>query len=143
MHKASFMLSHIYFGFNKENLFFRIDLNDDVECDEVSDLDISVVLKSPHEMNINVEKLGCCSGASVVMMACEEKSCMNIKAAFCDILEIEVPAAVHQAGKGTEIEYYISVKRGKGEIERWPSIGYFTITVPGEDFESKIWNAYA
>ena len=142
MHKASFMLSHIYYGFNRENIFFRIDLNDDVECDEISDLCISLIMKDAHSIEINVEGLGCCNGATVRTLS-EEKRGINIKAAFCDVLEIEVPNHVHKAKAGEEIEYYVSVKRGNGEIERWPSIGYFTITFPGEDFESMVWNAYA
>ncbi len=146
MHKASHVLSHLYFGFNKENIFFRADLTTDVEPDEVAKITVKLVLHSPVSLSVTMEEVGSCAKGSLEIEG--KGSPQTVRAKFEDILEMELPLTYldfkDQALKEKrEIECYVSVHRDGGEIERWPSAGYFVVKVPGDDFHSKTWNVYA
>lgn len=139
MHKASFLMSMLYYGFNEErDLYLRIDLGADVQNSELAGLIVSIELRSPDKkIIIETESLEDCRKAQIL------NENIKVNAAFKDILELEILSENHKATAGQEIECALSVHRDGGEIERWPSIGYLTIKVPGDDFESKTWNAYA
>jgi len=139
MHKASFLMSRLYYGFNEQkDLYMRIDLGPDVQNGEVAGLIVSIELQCPDKrIIIETESLEDCNKAQIL------NENITVKAAFKDILELEILRENHKAKAGQEIECALSVHRDGGEIERWPSIGYLTIKVPGDDFDSKTWNAYA
>ena len=142
MHKVSYVLQHLFYGFNKENLYIRMDLSPDVEDAELAGLEVAFIVHHPKEVTVRVDNLGDCSGAVLVTEG-KKISPEKLKAAFRDILEVEIPHSLHGAKRGEEIDCCVTVSRDGGEIERWPSVGFFSIQLPGDDFESETWNAYA
>ena len=142
MHKAEFILSRLYYGFNeKDDLYFRLDLNCCVSEEEAGGLSVSFIAARGEMKSVAVRSLHGAKEAEITFN--EKKDKVFSKAAFRDILELELPSDIHGLQKGEEFEFYISVGREGGEIERWPSIGYLTIKLSGDDFESRTWNAYA
>lgn len=141
MHKVSHILSRIHCGFNMNSLFLRMDLDPDVECEEIPELTFSAIIRSPEELRIDFNPASDLKPVMAKKGDTELEEAIN--AAFEDIVEFEIPFKLLEADCGDEIEYYVSVSRNGGEVERWPSVGYLTVKVPGEDFESEVWNAYA
>jgi len=138
MHKASFLLSRLYYGFNgARDLFLRLDLGVDVECSEVHGLIFNISINGPRNFEIETKPIN----SSTIAGVCGTKEIVDFS--FTDIFEFGIDHKILSVKGGDEIECSISVSRDGGEIERWPSIGYITIKVPGDDFESQTWNAYA
>ncbi|MDH3975488.1 MAG: glycoside hydrolase family 57 protein [Deltaproteobacteria bacterium] len=138
MHKASFLLARLFYGFNEErDLFLRLDLGNDVECDEMHGLVFTISVRGPRNFHIETSPVNNASKARVI------DSGEKVEFAFRDIFEFSIDNKILSVSGGDKIECSISVSRDGGEIERWPSMGYITIKVPGDDFESKTWNAYA
>jgi hypothetical protein len=64
-----------------------------------------------------------------------------------DILEIEIPFADIKARENDEIHFFIDIIKNHEDaastsgnaIERCPSRGYITLTVPSPDYEKLMW----
>jgi alpha-amylase/alpha-mannosidase (GH57 family) len=61
------------------------------------------------------------------------------RAAFLQVLEIEIPFAALGLRDGDEIALAVEVTRGAVELERLPRSGYLSVVVPGPDFERVHW----
>jgi len=140
MHKATDILSYIYYRFDEKSLYIRLDKSADVEEGELKDLFFSILLSKADSLSVEIVV----SGDGSCETVCPDVSgSEQIKATFSDIVEAEVPLSLIDFKSGEEIDLSVAVKSGGGELERWPAAGYFTIKFPDKDFESKVWNAYA
>lgn len=137
MHKAEDILSFIYYGFDKNNLYIRLDLTHGIEPEEIMSLKFSIHFTEPRSFKIDAKV------SEMQTKEYQEIDGYRIKTAFKDILEAEIPFDLLGADTDAEIKYAVSVLSDGGEIERWPATGYLSIKMPGPDFESTIWNAYA
>jgi len=61
------------------------------------------------------------------------------RAAFLQVMEIEVPFGPHGLQPGDELAMSVEVGRGPVELERLPRSGYLSLAVPGPDFERVHW----
>lgn len=139
MHRAESILSFIYYGFNKDNLFLRIDpvipfvkLPDAtllyIETARPSSIRIMISLKPYLKAELFEKSNG----------KWEKKKDIREIAAN-DILEIAIPFHELRASEKDEIQLSISVLKDSEEIERYPFRGYICITVPTADFEAMMW----
>lgn len=139
MHKAESILSGFYYGFNKSNLFLRIDPSTPfaqfIEAFEIviyfvrpSDMKIIVTLQQPLKAGLFRKK---------------NNTWENIKdlpdIAINDIFEISIPFNDLQAKENDEMALFMKILKNGEEIERCPWRGYITYTVPTPDFESLLW----
>jgi len=142
MHKADYILSHIYCGTNKNSMFVRMDFGADLECEEIEGMSFSLFVKTPLEISFRINTKDNCK-AVIISQADKITSESEADVSINDIIEIKIPLDLLQAKSGELMEFYVSVWRNGGELERWPSKGYFSFRMPPEDFESRDWNAYA
>jgi alpha-amylase/alpha-mannosidase (GH57 family) len=61
------------------------------------------------------------------------------RAAFAQVLELQVPFAAAGLKKGDRVALAIHVLRGEVEVERLPRYGFLSFAVPDEDFERIHW----
>ena len=146
MHKADYILSHIYCGANRNFIFMRIDFNPKLECDGLEGMDFMVFAKKSGEANfesvfiINTKE----NYQKDLIIKNKNNYCKyGMEAKLNDIIEIKIPIEILDIENGNPVDFYVSVSRNGGELERWPSKGCFTFLMPPDDLESKIWNAYA
>ncbi len=139
MHKAESILSTLYFGFNKDNLFLRLDPA--MPFGELSeDTKFSVTFIKPSQFKVAItiqpavkaELLKKSDGDWVVI-----KEIADV--AVQDIFEIGVPFRDIDAKEKDEIDFFVSIIKNDEEIERHPWRGYISITVPTPDFEAMMW----
>ncbi len=139
MHRTESILSVIFYGFNKETLFLRIDpaipfseLYDDIrlciEIDKPALLKIIVSLKPQVKAEL-FERLN--------EKWVKSKDIQDI--AINDIMEMALPFHELKAVEKDEIQLSISILKNSEEIERCPFRGYISITVPTPDFEAMMW----
>lgn len=140
MHMAESLISRIYYGFNKEKLFLRVDPKKSFdEFPGGSTLSIEIIRPSPFRIDIPLSHggravlLGGNNGEKKVIKEIDEF-------AVADILECAVAFADIKALENDELDVSLSVRKGEEEIERCPLRGYIGLTVPTPDFEAMMWH---
>jgi len=139
MHKAESILSILYYGFNKDSLFLRLDPSIPFS-DFPEDTKIVINLIRQSQMKIEASLKPLPQAELFIKSDNEWKKIKDITdVAVQDIFEIGIPFIDLDAREKDEISLYISVvKNGEG-IERCPWRGFITVTVPTPDFEAMLW----
>lgn len=140
MHKSESLISTIFFGFNKDCLFLRVDPK--MPFDDFDDeTELSIITSRPSDMKITcpVKDKGI-KGALFRKINNNWELIKEIsEVAIQDIFEISIPFSDLSAKEKDEINLFISIRKGTEEIERCPWRGHITIDVPTEDFEAMMW----
>jgi alpha-amylase/alpha-mannosidase (GH57 family) len=139
MHKAETILSSLYYGFNKDNLFLRLDPT--IPFSELSEnTKFSIDIMKPSHIKIVVSIK---PSLSAELLKKSDGKWIKIKdvrdAAVRDIFEIGLPFSDLNAKEKDEINFFISIMKEGEEIERHPWRGYISLTVPTPDFEAMMW----
>ena len=139
MHKSESLLSTLYYGFNKDSLFIRLDgtvpfreFTDDVH------LTIDITKPSRSRVFISFRP-----ALHAELLRRSENKWLKIQdipdVAVDDIFEIKIPFSVLHAEEKAEIRFSVCVIKNEEEIERCPLRGHITLTVPTPDFEAMLW----
>jgi alpha-amylase/alpha-mannosidase (GH57 family) len=139
MHKSESILSTLFYGFSKDNLFVRLDPA--VPFSDLTDqTQFAIHIVKPFVKKILV------SIRPVLHAELFEKVDGNWNSvkevpdvAAQDIFEIGVPFSELGAREKDELNLYVSILKDGEEIERSPWRGYISITVPTPDFEAMMW----
>jgi alpha-amylase/alpha-mannosidase (GH57 family) len=154
MHRAESLVSTIHYGFNKDNLYIRIDpVTPFIDLEEQIFIHINIF--HPRVCRIVFDSQEIPPDAAIYEKSVEEwvmvKSIHNVAAK--DIFEIEIPFSDINAKENDEIHFSVDILRnGKlagvskehgvfaGEsMERCPYRGHITLTVPSPDYEKLMW----
>lgn len=140
MHKAESMLSRLYYGFNKDNLFLRIDPV--IPFGEFpDDTKISIHILKPSQFKIVIPIKPPSSRAEIFEKT--DEAWIRIKDttdfAIQDIFEIKIPFDEVKAKEKDEMNLFACVIKNSEEVERCPWRGFITLTVPTPDFEAMMW----
>jgi hypothetical protein len=139
MHKAESILSILYYGFNKDSLFLRLDPSIPFS-DFPEDTKIVINLIRQSQMKIEASLKPLPQAELFIKSDNEWKKIKDITdVAVQDIFEIGIPFIDLDAREKDEINLYISVVKNGEEIERCPWRGFITVTVPTPDFEAMLW----
>ena len=139
MHKADSLLSTLYYGFNKDNLFLRLDttmpfgdLPDDTK------FSVNMIRPAPFRVVVGIKP-----ALRAELLKKSDEDWVKIRdisdVAVQDIFEIGIPFSDLNAGEKEEINFFISIMNNDEEIERHPWRGYISVTVPTPDFEAMMW----
>jgi alpha-amylase/alpha-mannosidase (GH57 family) len=139
MHRAESILSHFYYGFNKDNLFLRLDPA--IPFSELPDnIEFSINLINPSQIKIPIWIKPSLKAELLKKRNGEWEKIKDIlDVAVEDIFEIKIPFSDLNARENDEINLSTSVIKDGEEIERCPWRGYITITVPTPEFEAMLW----
>lgn len=140
MHKSESFVSALYYGFNKDNLYIRVDPA--VPFPEIQEpiiLQINIVQPFTFRIIYDLHKNPL--NATVYERVFEEwilvKTIRNVAAK--EIFEIEIPFADIKAHENDEIHFSIDIMKNNEEIERCPWRGYIAVTVPTPYYETLMW----
>mgnify|MGYP003858537477 CR=1 FL=1 len=140
MHRATAFTSMIYYGFDLNNLYLRVDAEGPLI--EISkEMTFSFQFLKPRESRLDVvvtQEL-----RALFYRRAEEQWQFigNIEGvAIKDILEVAVPFAMLNAQEGDEIAFFLSILRDGDEIERCPLRGYISLEAPTSRFEAMMWH---
>jgi len=139
MHKAESILSNLYYGFNKDTFFLRLDPA--VAFDTLTDdTRFFIHLVRPSELKVDITIRPFVKAALLRKINGEWERIKDLPdVALQDIFELGLPFADLQARENDEINLFISVTKNGGEMERCPWRGYISLTVPTPDFEAMMW----
>jgi hypothetical protein len=140
MHKSESFVSAVYYGFNKDNLYLRID-----PATPFSDTRDPIVLQinivHPFAFRITCDLQENPISAIIHERIFEEwilvKNLENVAAK--EIFEIEIPFADIKAHENDEIHFSMDIMKNGEAVERCPWRGYITVTVPTPYYETLMW----
>jgi alpha-amylase/alpha-mannosidase (GH57 family) len=140
MHKSESFVSAVYYGFNKDNLYLRID-----PATPFSDTRDPIVLQinivHPFTFRITCDLQENPISAIIHERIFEEwilvKNLENVAAK--EIFEIEIPFADIKAHENDEIHFSMDIMKNGEAVERCPWRGYITVTVPTPYYETLMW----
>lgn len=138
MHSSESLLTRIYYGFNQDTLFIRIDpAIPFTEFPESSAIALEII--RPHTFQILIP-LGV--GRAIIYRR-EEEGLTIVREltdyAINDILEFSIPFNDLLVKEKEEVDFFVAVIRDGEEMERCPWRGYISVIVPTPDFEAMMW----
>ena len=139
MHMTEGLISRVYYGFNQQTLFIRVDPKSSFAAFPMDALlTIEIARPYPFRVDIPIREPGPThllrkSDAGWT----EIKELMNI--AIGDILECAIPFQDIKAKERDELNVFLSLRKDGENVERCPWRGYITLTVPTPDFEAMMW----
>ena len=140
MHRAESILSRLYYGFNKDNFYLRIDPL--IPFSEFpDDSKFSILILKPFPSKIVVPIRPPSSKADFFEKAGEDwkKTEEIIDIAVEEIFEIKIPFKLIKAHENDEINIFVCVIKNGEEVERCPWSGSISFMVPTPDFEAMMW----
>jgi alpha-amylase/alpha-mannosidase (GH57 family) len=139
MHKAESLLSNLYYGFNKDSLFLRLDPSIPLEKFP-DDIAFSIDFVKPHHIKVTVSLRPAISAALYEKTDSEWKKVKDIPdVAFIDIFEIGIPFIDLKAQEKDTVNFSICILKNGDELERCPWRGQIMLAVPTPDFEAMLW----
>jgi len=146
MHRAESMIKGIFYGFDYDHLYVRIDSSVDLKDESMSGLSVALHTIEPRrskiDMSINPD--GQVRHPTLYLRsAADEPMGLRADGVFCAdrVVEIKMPFSELAASPGDRILFFVSIIRQDGmEIEKFPKRSPITVLVPTLDFESTLWS---
>ncbi len=147
MHRAGFgLLSVMYYGFNRTNLFLRVDLHPSlIENSEPFSVEYIfppkkrkiVVDVDPFSKSVSgrIELIREAGGGLDEVV----EPVAGLRFGFGKVLEVGIPFSLLGCEGEEKIVFVVSIQARGGVGERWPMYGTFTADLPGPDFEERMW----
>ena len=143
MHRGASIISHIYYGFDLNNLFLRLDPSQSLQDDNVEDLVFYVNFLAPKGVDAEIRIMPKEHRVTAALFRGDngdrgEIAPINSIAAN-DVIELAIPFGDLGAKPNDELHFFVTVERRGSEVEKWPYRGFIQIRVPTEDFEATMW----
>jgi len=134
MYRHQQLLSQLFFGFDAEHLYMRIDFHS--ITDKVT---VQVDILTPEPLRLSIPL----SGSPLVLFMSGyntyEKRAERGSVAFDDILEFKVPFTMLGVAPRQRIRFFLSLIEKELEVERHPSNGLLSLIIPENDYEKVMW----
>lgn len=140
MHRSESLFSDLYYGFNQQSLFLRLDPYHIDLLKTFEDLKIQIQIIEPKRMKILYEKLNI-QKAEVFVQENENwiKKHTLKNVTFNEVFEIELPFNLLEVKSGEYINFFIDIFKNSYLIDRVPIIGFIKIRIPPPDFDRLMW----
>ena len=143
MHRGASIITHIYYGFDLKNMFFRLDSSGNLKDEKVADLAFFINFLNPKGVDVEISIRPQEHRVSAMLFRVEngerrQFAVINTVAAN-DIIELAVPFELLGVKANDEMQIFVTVERSGSEIEKWPYRGYILLKVPTDDFEAMMW----
>jgi hypothetical protein len=141
MYHSDGFVSGIYYGFDLERLYLRIDpiLGN---RSHLEGLQFGIHFLTAPEWQITFPvQFG--EGTEQAFSLCSHARPAREFTSICSdrIVELSIPFAELQLHPKEKVNFCIRVEKGDLEVERYPRSGFLAIVVPDRDFENNFWQA--
>jgi alpha-amylase/alpha-mannosidase (GH57 family) len=140
MHKSESLIDALYYGFNKDSLFIRLDLTSPfAETHERIIIRINII--HLFTFRITFDSLENADKAAMDEKVFDEWIFVtHVNSVAKDIFEIEIPFKDIKVTENDEVHFSIDIIKNGDEVERCPWRGYVSVTVPSPDYEMLMWH---
>ncbi len=143
MHRGASIITHLYYGFDLKNMFFRLDPSGSLKDEKVKDLTFFINFLNPKGIDVEIRIVPQERRVNADLYRSEngnrEPSAVINTVAVNDIIELAIPFNLLGAKANDEIQIFVTVERSGSEVEKWPYRGYIQFKVPTDDFEATMW----
>ncbi|MDP8262115.1 MAG: glycoside hydrolase family 57 protein [Candidatus Ancaeobacter aquaticus] len=146
MHKAESYIAALYYGFSKENLYFRLDPVRKDDLQDMHTMSVHVHFMKPSEYDIvfsygNKKE----QEKSFSLMRSEDGVTFDMvkkyeTIAAENIIELAIPFKELQFNSGEEVNFFVQLKRKDLEVERYPKHGFISYRIPDDNYEAEMWS---
>jgi hypothetical protein len=145
MHQADTLVRTLWFGFNKDHFFFRLDLKHaytEEAFPQVRDFKITLKFVSPLARVLSVSFVG--GGENPLVSLADENgvalSTLGAEAKARRVFEMSLPFERLGYAPGSEVQFMAFLSIKDEEVEHWPTSAPLVFKIPAEDFEANLWN---
>jgi alpha-amylase/alpha-mannosidase (GH57 family) len=121
MHRVAHIIKGIFFGFNDERLFFRIDTVPPLEQLE-DDIMLDLEIVEPSRYRLSISKNQAELFKFIENEDRWEKVTQEIDLSFFEFFEMGLPIKALDFSQKSSLGFQLSVKKQGQEIERWPQV---------------------
>jgi len=145
MHQSQGLILDIFYGFDKDNFYLRVDLDMPKEENDINELKLLVDFSKEKRLEIPFSEL-LNKPIKAPFYKVNKDGTLHLKkeietVAFEKILEIGLPLELLEKKHGDEIEVSFIIKKEDAILQTCPSHGPIIIKVPPKDFDSIEWSA--
>ncbi|WP_437206410.1 alpha-amylase/alpha-mannosidase [Planctomicrobium sp. SH664] len=134
-------IRHIYFGFNHESFFVRIDTPARAAMDLQEYDELKLRFIEPYGTEIHVRFNAGKTPTVAVTIDHKDVKALNCQASLDKVLEVAVPWKALGVDVGQRLHMAAELVKGNEVLERTPSEGTIDLAVPSPDFEMHMWQA--
>jgi alpha-amylase/alpha-mannosidase (GH57 family) len=140
MHKGDRWISELFYGYDQDNLYFRIDFDPEQSRELIKTLTCLVSLNGSDEyechINLSDEK------AELYKLSDGEKTKIKgaaIETRFQSIIELSIPFEVLGVIRGNELEFRVKLLRDLVPIEEVPTLSMLSVFRPDSHTGKALW----
>ncbi|MBN2706673.1 MAG: alpha-amylase/alpha-mannosidase [Deltaproteobacteria bacterium] len=148
MHRSEYLAKGLFFGFNQQSFFVRIDIGRKALTLEGYQIELKII--DGHQRRIECQSCWLQDADRLMMIVTENRdadtgrygegeSSEELEFAAATITEIKLGFARLKVAAGDELNFGITIKHQGQEVQRVPFGGYLHLQVPDADFESRMW----
>lgn len=134
------VITQIYFGFDHDNLYIRVDTSLSPQAPEFTALGFRLEFDSPTETVVTLRRTTPCLPAAAELAIEPAEWASTTRAVALECIEAAVPFALIRAGEGQRVSFRVAVEREGQVVERRPFHEVIGLRVPTKDFEGEMWS---
>ncbi len=145
MHRVGGVLQTLYYGFDLHHLYLRVDLFNSEQVFKKSSWQAVLYIAKPHEHKIKFPLQATGKQGTYELHASLDdgdfrkvKECHTI--CIDKVVELSISFADLKVRSGDAMQFYMQIRQEKLELQRVPPDGVISLTVPDEEFETKMWS---
>jgi len=138
MHQADSLIRRIYYGFDLDTFYLRLDPTQSLDQELFQELTFQIHFVEPQGVRVIASFDG--GKLRATLMRGEEKMQELTLLAYDQIIEMGIPFTKLHVNIGDPVSFFLLVKREKVELEKWPLGAYLSFQVPSKDFEAIMWS---
>ena len=139
MHAAESLLQSFFYGFDRDNFYFRIDGVQSLEKTLMKDdcLSLHLIHGSEHRLDM---QLADSEGELQVKTGGEWRPAGSLaRFRICRIAEVAIPLSALGLSAGDKLFAYFTLTRGREELGRWPVDTPLLLNYAGPELETESW----
>jgi alpha-amylase/alpha-mannosidase (GH57 family) len=137
---GSRILDAVYFGFDHETLYLRLDTSVSPQAEEFCDFQIQIEVEDPAHANFILAASRPCSPGTHDLAVSPKKTAKQIEATALEIVEVAIPFENISAKAGDVVAFRLAIVKDGEVIEHRPVHEFISFTIPTPDFEAEMWS---
>jgi hypothetical protein len=139
MHASESVLRSLFYGFDRESLYFRVDGELPLECQLAADDILTLYLLYQKEYRVVVARSSQSGPLQVKLEGGWQATGAACRWAVGKVCEVQVPIAPLGLAEGDNLFAYLSLSRGGDERGRWPVDAPLALHYAGQGLELDNW----
>jgi hypothetical protein len=134
------VMTAIYFGFDHENLYLRIDTGISPQAEDFARLAFRLEFDCPVEKTWTMRGAAACGpGATALAIDPRDEACPATAVAL-ECIETAIPFGLLHAREGDRVSFRVAALRDGCVVERRPLHEVISLVLPTKDFEGEMWS---